>query len=726
MIFTNATMLAGVAGAMVPLTLHLLGRARYRSVTWGAVMFLGIDQARQSRASRLKELTLLLIRMSLVALLAVALSRPVLTPGGSLPDEPSAVVIIFDRSASMQVEENGPQRLSVAQRAALAAIGSLKPGDESAVIYAPPLSPQARPEFTTDPQTLVTPLNNVKPDLFRADLAGALSSAAELLARSHLSNRQIVLITDQQALSWRGVGGEFVRSWQRRARDSGGQSPRITVVPVGAAEAANVAIESMQVQNVPVIQDIPAEIELKLHNFDTAPAIGLPLTITSGGREVYNATLNLPAGASTTVRCSLTFATAGSQVVSARIQNAGPTFDDQFDSVIEVIDPVSVLIISGDQRDPQTAGQFRSEGDFARVALMPFAACGETGADPAKVQVVSADAWPELDRSKYRVVILANIARFTPRQVRQIEQYVYGGGGLLVTTGNLVRIDDYNTQLWRDGAGVLPAELEPAVAADGSQSTTLLGLELNHPIFRFLQGREDPLPTVTIGRYYPARSAELRGRVLARYASGKPFLIESSYGRGKVVLMTTSLDMDWTTLPLSNFYLPMVQSLVRYLASGPQLERDVLIGQPIVATFENTAVPPNVRVSIPGTNFEPQPEPLRIGNGYEVRFANTLAPGIYRIRGRISGEVRSTAFAVNGPRDESDLASLTPDRWNALERELGFNRVESDPAVISASMAQARRHRELWPILLASVLGLGIFELVLARAWSVSDGEGTA
>ena len=33
--------------------------------------------------------------------------------------------------------------------------------------------------------------------------------------------------------------------------------------------------------------------------------------------------------------------------------------------------------------------------------------------------------------------------------------------------------------------------------------------DFDHPIFRFLKGRPDPIPLVTIGRYFPA---EVRGR----------------------------------------------------------------------------------------------------------------------------------------------------------------------------------------------------------------------
>ena len=50
--FLNAIMLAGIGGAVLPLVLHLMNRARYRTVEWGAMMFLRGDGARQQQARR--------------------------------------------------------------------------------------------------------------------------------------------------------------------------------------------------------------------------------------------------------------------------------------------------------------------------------------------------------------------------------------------------------------------------------------------------------------------------------------------------------------------------------------------------------------------------------------------------------------------------------------------------------------------------------------------------
>ena len=76
--FLNPLMLAGLGGAVLPLVLHFLNRARHQEVSWGAMMFLPGSDVRQRRSARLRQVILLALRMAIIAVLAVALARPVL------------------------------------------------------------------------------------------------------------------------------------------------------------------------------------------------------------------------------------------------------------------------------------------------------------------------------------------------------------------------------------------------------------------------------------------------------------------------------------------------------------------------------------------------------------------------------------------------------------------------------------------------------------------------
>ena len=114
--FLNPLMLAGLGAVVLPVVLHLLSRARYREVRWGAMMFLDPQRAARRHIAHLKQLLLLLLRMATIAAVAVALARPVMRKGGAMISEEGRIsaVIVLDRSASMGYEENGRSRLESA------------------------------------------------------------------------------------------------------------------------------------------------------------------------------------------------------------------------------------------------------------------------------------------------------------------------------------------------------------------------------------------------------------------------------------------------------------------------------------------------------------------------------------------------------------------------------------------------------------------------------------
>ena len=82
----NAAMLLGLAGAALPVIIHLLNRRRDTVIDWGAMQFLDLGR-RARRRIRLTELLLMLARMALLALVALALARPFWAPRRPRPGD---------------------------------------------------------------------------------------------------------------------------------------------------------------------------------------------------------------------------------------------------------------------------------------------------------------------------------------------------------------------------------------------------------------------------------------------------------------------------------------------------------------------------------------------------------------------------------------------------------------------------------------------------------------
>ncbi len=75
----NAAMLIGLAGAAIPVVIHLLNRRNDPVVDWAAMQFLEFSP-RERRRLNFDELLLMLARMALLALVAFALARPFWSP----------------------------------------------------------------------------------------------------------------------------------------------------------------------------------------------------------------------------------------------------------------------------------------------------------------------------------------------------------------------------------------------------------------------------------------------------------------------------------------------------------------------------------------------------------------------------------------------------------------------------------------------------------------------
>src|SRR5689334_16368033 len=102
--FLNPAYLLAIAGAAIPLWLHLSRRRKYREMPIGTLRFLNAALRERKKKSRLEELPLLLMRMAVVALLAFVFARPFFVHAEKVAEKAAETIILVDASGSVTPE----------------------------------------------------------------------------------------------------------------------------------------------------------------------------------------------------------------------------------------------------------------------------------------------------------------------------------------------------------------------------------------------------------------------------------------------------------------------------------------------------------------------------------------------------------------------------------------------------------------------------------------------
>ncbi len=416
---------------------------------------------------------------------------------------------------------------------------------------------------------------------------------------------------------------------------------------------------------------------------------------------------------------------SGLHHISVSIEPDALPDDDVRHLRVEVQRHLRVLLLDG---DPRTLRR-DDEAFYLEMALHPGDRPGGASGEDAPFVVTTATLDENLpDLGDFDAVFLCNAKAqdILRRQAdKALREYVTGGGGLFIALGDNVDVDAYNTAL----AELLPQPLATVKTAgavregrgdEGPQeapsgSGEHLGrFDRRHPLLLpFTSGRaSESLLLTRFGRYVllrPTPRSSADSATILSFESGAPALIERPLGRGRVLLFASSVDRDWTDLPIQPAFLPLMQQAVRYLARAPLRESELptLIGQSRDIKLQSGDS--RVEVTLPSVQkrlFE------RLGGRQILSFSDTLEAGFYRVSAASdTGAWRprpAEFFAVNVDPAESDLRHAPPAVIEALQRPLSQKDGEEAPA--------PHRRVEVWHYLGLLLLGVLMGESLLLRS----------
>lgn len=136
-------MLAALAALAVPLVIHLWSRGEARRVPVGSIRLLEQTETRQARRLRLTQVPLLLVRMGLLAVLALLLARPVWTAAPEAAPTPQTQVLVApealrDPNAETLQTIDSLRRAGAEVRLLAAGLPALSAADAEARLETPP------------------------------------------------------------------------------------------------------------------------------------------------------------------------------------------------------------------------------------------------------------------------------------------------------------------------------------------------------------------------------------------------------------------------------------------------------------------------------------------------------------------------------------------------------------------------------------------------------------
>ncbi len=389
----------------------------------------------------------------------------------------------------------------------------------------------------------------------------ALAQALRLFETPGNPARDVIILTDGQRSAWRPdepARWSLPRELHGEISRRSGVAPRIWVINFGGnggLAGPNGSVGPLEFSAGLVTPDRPITITTSVSNagpevMTRAAELAVDGQPVPGTTQVVGP---LPAGGETPLTFRTSIAQAGSHVVTVRLTGEGDELadDDESSRAIEVTAALPVVLVDGEPGIEPLSG----ETDFLRAALAP------DGADtiPVRARVIRADAFGPDDLKGRRVAVLANVERLEPGQVAAIGRFLEAGGGVLIAPGDKVDAAFANATLYQGGAGWLPARIG-ATRGEADRRQTIAHPDprtfIGPALAALGQGESPPLAGADLFEYQvlePAKGAS----VTARLDTGDPWIVERTFGLGRVAILAAPIDAEAGTLPVNPDFVPL-------------------------------------------------------------------------------------------------------------------------------------------------------------------------
>ncbi|MEI9998994.1 MAG: BatA domain-containing protein [Verrucomicrobiota bacterium] len=596
----------------LPVIFHLFFRLRRQVRDFPALMFFARIDPRLSAKRKIHEWVVLLLRCLFLALLLLALLRPIL--GTRFSTERVARLVLVDNSGSMAGPAGaGESKLALTARATGALLDAARPGDVTAVQVMLPDPTATLPGTFDAPSAVVRDaLGKLEPTDAAAPVARAIRLALATLDSAKAPRHELHILTDLQKTNW--SRGELAAE---------ATNCRIIVHRIASAPVTggSVSLEAgaLPARPIPAGRITPVRFVLRNHG----PAAGT-VRLNSADDSGRNSSreIAVPANASLPVALTFSFATPGFHWAQVWLEgDAAPAARR-----------TELGFLGTDVRTVVFAG------DKAAFGALPYAVAPGGNADLSGIntrfvpadQLVASLADPPL-------AVAVTWDGLAQNDSPALADYVRQGGTLLILPA-----PDAGVAVGRSAPSWLGAQPGALVKASAPEPVVLL--RDGDPFWQDLRDADGrpSLGSLRVFQEQPLQTGDGWETLIAS-ARGAPLLARRTSDRGQIFASGLAFTPAWSSLPLKGAFVVLVQNAVFGAQAGQLPIQSIRAGDDF--RFDAPGATLGVK-SLAGAALD--------WHGLARDFAGFPRAGVYAI----TQDDRVTWAAVSANVDEADPQDL--------------------------------------------------------------------
>ena len=707
--FMVPVFLLGALLAVIPVIIHLFFHRKAPQVFFSTLRFLEQCVRKTARRKRIENLLLLVFRMLLFGLLAVALAKPFLRSDLAAGSGPTSTVIVLDNSYSMAVRHQDVERFAAARELALRLIRNMGERDSVALLLTGGPASAARVSLTRQLNDVHAAVSQAEVFDGRTDLLARINQAYALLAASTDVNREIVVLTDLQE---RSLEGEL-------APEARGK----TDIPLIFYDCArqpvvNLAVTSLSYKPGGRVGKKLSVLEAEILNPTDYEVPDARVTLYVDNKPVDQRKVAVPPHARTSVAFNCSFAETRTVTGWVQLSDDALANDNTYYFRVGARDRIRALILRQDRPDIP----YLDDDYYLTRALAPRAVDEQAPAGAIDPRSALIAELPRITLGDTRVVFVVNVRELASDDVARLRRFVEAGGMLVFFMGSNVEAARWTDAFNPDGSGLFPARLREPVG-DAERKRTVWKMTQPDFEWRGLRRLRSVPPVlferVRAYRCFPLSDRDPGVRVLLELSSDNagpavtPLLASARLGKGEVFFFAVGATAAWSNFPATKVFLPLLHEMIYAVTGESGTLETVVAGEPRVFDFRARRQPVTVKVY---TGAAPQVRTWQPGGPEStVEFHDGLdKPGIYRTVLVAGTDEQEDFFVVNPFTAESELARVSDEGVAAKFADARFLLART-PDEFDAERRRLREGHPLSGYVFLLIIAVAALELFMAN-----------